>query len=111
MDKRYRIRENRDFQRLFKRGKSVSNSLLVLIYRRTGQSNNRFGFSISKKFGNAVKRNKMKRRLREICSEYIVFLKEGYDIVFVPRKNSREAEYIQLKKAVYSLLKRSSIWK
>lgn len=85
--------------------------LLVLIYRRTNRAECRIGFSITKKFGNAVQRNRIKRQLREILRLQYNQLKNGYDIIFVVRKEARGASYQMLEGAVYNLLRRGKLFK
>ncbi len=111
LDKKYRLRKNRDFQYAYKKGRSLGHPLLVVIYRRTNQSTVRIGFSITKKFGKAVQRNRIKRRLREIIGSCIHQIKQGYDIIFVVRKEAKEASYQDLDDAVHNLLRRGRLYR
>lgn len=111
MNKIYRLRKRRDFSYTYKKGKSVANQYLVLVYRRTGFYVTRAGFSVSKKFGNSVKRNRIRRQLREIYRKRIPHVKEGYDLIFVVRKNARDVEFSKLEEAVDNLLKRAELFK
>lgn len=110
MKKANRLRKDRDFRRVYRRGRSLSNRYLVLIYKKNGLEDTRIGFSISKKFGKAVERNRIKRQLRSICREYLPDLKRGYDMVFVVRAESKQADYNELKSAVYELLKKARLY-
>ena len=111
MKKEYRLRRNSDFQYTYKKGRSLRHPLLVLIYRKTNRAESRIGFSITKKFGNAVQRNRIKRQLREILRLQHHQLKQGYDIIFVVRKEARGASYQILEGAVHNLLKRGKLYK
>lgn len=111
MKKKYRLRQNKDFQYTYKRGRSLGHHLLVLIYRRTNQSTARIGFSITKKFGNAVQRNRIKRQLREIVRSRIDQIKNGYDIILVVRKNAKDVSYWELDGAVHNLLSRARLYR
>jgi len=111
VNKIYRLRKRRDFSYTYKKGKSVANQYLVLVYRRTGFCVTRAGFSVSKKFGNSVKRNRIRRQLREIYRKRIPHVKEGYDLIFVVRKNARDVEFSKLEEAVDNLLKRAELFK
>ena len=83
---------------------------MVLIYRKNGTKGNRVGFSVSKKYGNAVQRNKIRRRLKEIVAMERLKLKAGYDMIFVVRKNARDASFGQLRQAVGALYKKAGLY-
>ena len=63
----------------------------------------RVGFSVNKKYGNAVERNRIKRQLREIIRLHYDTMKKGYDIILIPKKNTKELDYHQLEKSVKHL--------
>jgi ribonuclease P protein component len=67
----------------------------------------RFAFAISKRVGNAVTRNRVKRRLREVLR--LSALTEGHDIVIVARPAAAEADFQDLKTELTLLLKRSKL--
>ena len=67
----------------------------------------RYGFSVTKKVGKAVQRNRLKRLLRQIVGSQL--LKSGWDIVFIVRRRAVDADYHQLEKAVAGLLSRARL--
>ena len=73
--------------------------------------NSRIGFSITKKFGNSVIRNRTRRRISEICRQNFDNIKKGYDIIIIPRKNVVDISYRQLKSAIFHIFKVSRIFK
>jgi ribonuclease P protein component len=79
----------------------------VLRASSNGLPVSRCGFSVSKKIGNAVVRNRVKRLLREITR--LTSLLPGWDIVFIARPPSSAADFALLKKNVISLLSRARI--
>jgi len=109
MESRYRLRDNERFQRVRREGRSWSHDLAVLCALSNGLQQSRFGFSVSKRIGGAVVRNKVKRRLREAARARQALVEPGYDLVFIARKPITEAEYQQVDQAVDELLKRSGI--
>ncbi|HZK33759.1 MAG TPA: ribonuclease P protein component [Bacillota bacterium] len=111
MEKRHRLRKNKDFKYTYKRGRKLGHPLFVLVYRRTNNSSLRIGFSITKKFGPAVKRNRIKRQLREIVSADIENIRHGHDIIFSLRKGAGESTFEELESAVSNLLKRAKLYK
>ncbi len=79
------LKENRDFRRLYARGKSyVSSGVVVYVLRnRTGEL--RMGITTSKKVGNAVSRSRCRRVIREAFRPFAEKLPRGYDLVLVAR--------------------------
>lgn len=62
-----RLRKRAEFLRLSHEGKKVHQSHFILIYKQTPDSSPRFGVTVSRKVGNAVMRNRVKRLVREVC--------------------------------------------
>ena len=110
MNKKHRLKSNDDFQNVFKNGKSFANRQLVLYYLpKQGQFYFRVGFSISKKIGNAVKRNKLKRLFREVIHEIEQDIKPSFDFVIIARKPVKEMNYHEIKKSMIHLLSKSKL--
>lgn len=110
MQSEYRLKENRDFRRVFRRGKSFATPRLVLYYCDNRQASFRVGFSISKKVGNAVVRNRVKRCLRACFQAFIADLAQRrIDIVIVCRKEASAANYHELCNDVLKLLHKAKI--
>ena len=96
MERRYRLQKNGQFQYVYRRGKSAACKDLVMLYAKG--KGLRVGFSVSKKVGNAVVRNRTKRRLRECFRPYLGDVKNGL-YVFVARPSAAEATFQSLEKA------------
>ena len=92
---------------VYSKGSSWSTSLVVMKALPTGLTLSRCGFSISKRVGKAVTRNRVKRLLREILR--LTPLKQGWDIVFIARPPAATADYTTLKKSVEGLLSRAGL--
>ena len=90
------IKENRDFRRIYSRGRSAVTPFLVLYCRPNGKGHNRLGITTSTKLGCAVVRNRARRRLREVYRLAAPGLKQGYDVVLVARSRTAEAPYQRL---------------
>ena len=103
MERRYRLQKNRAFQYVYRRGRSVACRDLVMLYAK-GRGL-QVGFSVSKKVGNAVTRNKVKRRLRECFRPYLGDVKSGLYVI-VARPSAAEATFQSLQRDVRYLLKK-----
>ena len=96
------LKRNHIFRRLYNT-KGVANGCLVLYARRNRLGRNEVGITVSKKLGNAVIRNRTRRRLREVYRLNEERFTPGWDIVVVARSRSVEADFGQLTAAYLSL--------
>jgi len=81
------VKKNWEFQKIIERKQNFINSSAVVYFIKTNNNYSRFGISVSKKFGNAVFRNKYKRITRAIIDELNLISIKGYDFVIILRKN------------------------
>jgi len=105
-----RLRKDADFKNVYKRGKSFANKTLVMYYSKNGCDFNRIGFSVSKKIGKAVTRNKIRRLIKENLKD-MNDLEQGYDIIFIARIPSAELDFRDIGKSVRHLLKKTGVVK
>lgn len=108
MKRKDSLKKNAQFQYVYRKGKSVSEMRLSLLYAKARQT--RVGFVISKKIGKAHVRNRLKRRLRECMTPLIPHLERGYYVI-VARKGAPEATYQELCRSVKNLLSRRKLLK
>ena len=100
------LKKNYEFHRLYAKGKSAATPFLVVYARRTKRPGNRIGFTVSTKLGKAVKRNRVRRRLREIYRLHETLLAPGTELVVVARGRAVTATYRQLETAFLSACKK-----
>ncbi|UCC59569.1 MAG: ribonuclease P protein component [Dehalococcoidia bacterium] len=107
MGKGERLRKDSQFANVRAQGKTWACESVVLKAIPNGLPWNRYGFVTSKRLGNAVARNRIKRRLREIVRSAPT--KDGWDLVFIARYGSRTANYQQLSSSIMNLLHRAHL--
>ncbi len=99
------LKEKKDFDRLFKKRNQVS-SKYVYIYKDTNTVDNyRFGICVSKKIGNAVTRNKIKRQIKDIIDKSSLHFFNN-DYIILVKQSIKDAKFIELKDDIINLLKK-----
>ena len=110
MKKRFRVKKEKDFNAIFKEGKSFANRKFVIYRLENNEQHFRVGLSVSKKLGNAVTRNQIKRRIRHILIEHKDQLVENVDFVGIARKGVEILDYAEMGKNLLHALKLSKIY-
>jgi len=105
------LKENYEFRRLYQKGASAVDRCMVVYCRKNKLGRNRFGYVSSVKLGNAVVRNRCRRRLREVSRLNADKLAVGYDIILVARTRTVSAPFSELMAAYMRLAKKLSLLK
>ena len=100
------LSKNQDFKNLLKERK-ISNKYLTIYFGKLSDKNNKklnISFVAKKKLGNAVKRNKIKRKLRNITNEAInkLSLKFDYSYLIIAKETILENDYLDIKKTMFT---------
>jgi len=112
MKKAYRIKENEEFQYIFRRGRSFANRQLVIYYMKNPeQTHFRIGISVGKKLGNAVTRNRIKRYIRQCFNDLETSILPTVNIVVIARQPTNQMTYHEVKKSLMHLLKKQYLLK
>ncbi|MFI2858771.1 ribonuclease P protein component [Paenibacillus sp. JSM ZJ436] len=112
MEKKLRLRNRADFSRVYRHGKSFANHQFVVYWSRKKEVEQfRAGISVSKKVGNAVVRNRMRRLVKEIVRHHQDEIIEQIDLIFIVRKGALGKSYQELEKSVLHVLRKSSLLK
>ena len=104
------LRSNRDFQHVFKSGRSYANKYLVMYVSKNQLGENRLGISVSKKVGNSVVRHRIARLLRESFRLNDEKFHSGWDIVVVARMGAKGKNYSDIESAFLHLCKLHGIY-
>ena len=103
------MKKNKEFGFVYRRGKTAPMHDFTLIYAKSRYGGVRAGFSVSKKVGNSVERNRARRRLKEALRKLLSETKGNYCIVFVARRCIVDAEFLNLVSQMRNALKKACI--
>lgn len=109
MQRRLRLRRAQDFVYVRQAGRSYSSKLLRMNLASNALGANRYGIIASKRLGNAVTRNRVRRRLREILRLLDPQLRSGFDIVIVARQEIVGQPFAQIQRTVTGLLQQAGM--
>lgn len=111
MKSKHYLKKDQEFTHVYKKRKTYGNRNFTLYCRKNDLPYTRVGFSISKKVGKAVVRNRCKRRMRAIYEGRIDEIKSGYDLVFVIKPLCALSSYEELESAFLHILRVSRLGK
>ena len=111
MDARVTVKENGDFRRIYRRGRSAVSGGVVVYCLKNRKGMSRLGVTVSTKLGHAVVRNRCRRRLREVYRLEKPQLKTGYDIILVARSRTATAPWPELQKQFRHLCRKVDLMK
>ncbi|HIZ73734.1 MAG TPA: ribonuclease P protein component [Candidatus Mediterraneibacter stercoravium] len=97
------LKKNKDFQIVYRKGKSYANSLLVMYAYPNGLEKNRLGISVSRKVGNSVVRHRLTRLIRESYRLSEDYFRCGCDIVVIARKSACGKDFRSIESALIHL--------
>ncbi|QAA23913.1 ribonuclease P protein component [Sporolactobacillus terrae] len=105
-----RLKKNHEFQIVFQEGKSFANrQFVVYVRKQNGKPYSRLGLSVSKKMGNAVMRNHIKRYIKEIFREFADRLEVGNDYIIISRKPVSTMTHQEMRKSLVHVLKKARV--
>ena len=106
----FSLKRNKQFRQVYRKGKSVACRELVLIYAKNRSDMVHVGFSVGKKLGNSVVRNRVKRRLREAFRPNLPLLLPGFDLIVIARDAARDAPFSSFADSLRYLLRKAGLF-
>lgn len=103
------LKQNHEFRRLYNKGKSAVSPYFAIYCRKTNRPVSRLGITTGVKLGNAVKRNRARRRIRELYRTNESRFLSGYDVVVVARARVIYGRYGELERSFLQLMSRLGI--
>lgn len=100
----YRLKKRKDFAYIYRRGRSFAARRVAMNYLKVKKDELLIGFSASKKVGNAVTRNYVKRLMRECVRSNLNNIPRGYRLIFNARVKSSQASYTEISKDIHYLI-------
>lgn len=101
------LKKNREFSFVYSRGKSCATRLIALVYVRRKFGGVRAGFSVSKKIGCSVQRNRVRRRLKESFRALLPEIEGSVQLIFIARVPIGAASFQEISRDMRYLLKKA----
>ena len=105
------IKKNNEFKKVYKKGKSIVGRYIVVYVLNNHLKINRIGITVSKKLGNAVKRNRARRVMKEAYRLNQQMFKLGYDIIIVGRSRSVTAKMYEVEDCLQKIMSKHNLMK
>ncbi len=103
------LRRKEDFDRIYRKGKSVGDRYVVVFCLKNGLEYSRIAFLASKKVGNSVERNRARRLMRESVRLSDIDVRQGYDLIVIARNTINGRKCADVKKSIEAALKRLKV--
>lgn len=104
MKKKDIVKTHEEFNTLIKKGNQIHSKFFAIYYMKNQINHSRYGISVGTKLGNAVFRNKYKRKIRMIINENNTLYNNNSDYIIILRKSAIDLDYKSLKKDLDNLI-------
>ena len=106
----YRLKKNYQYNYVYKHAESVADKNFVMLYCPSNTKQSKFGFSVSKKYGKAVARNRIRRQMKAAISTFVKDVADGYNVIFIPRRHEAYL-FTDVLSSVQTLLQKAGLMK
>ncbi|MBC7076631.1 MAG: ribonuclease P protein component [Syntrophomonadaceae bacterium] len=109
LSRKFRISKKKEYKKIYKNGRRVSGKFIIVFVMRNFSKNSRFGVVTSRKLGNAVKRNRTRRKLRAVIRQNMERMKNYADVVIVAKKSAVDADFYLLEKDFLFVMRKAGL--
>ncbi len=109
LKKEYRINKKKEYNNIYKKGKKIPGKHMVVFVSIGEKEYSRYGIVASKKVGQAVERNRAKRRLRTVIYRSMSNIKDSVDVVIVLRAAAKEASWNDLNNEYIRIMRKAGL--
>jgi len=103
----YRLTKTKDIERVLKRGRGTGSAKISVKLAKNKLKHSRFAFVVGIKVAkSAVKRNRIRRQMREAVRLHLDDIKQGYDVMVMARPKAVELDYQELEKEILRIFKK-----
>ena len=110
LNRTYSLKRHKEFRFTYRTGRQVGGGSFVLVTARNRKGKVQVGFSVSKKIGNSVMRNRAKRRLKACFSPLLPRVKPGYNLIFIARSTALTAPFLSMQRSMIGALQRAGVY-
>lgn len=110
MNRSYSLKRHKEFRYTYRVGRSVGTRLFSLVWAKNRSDSVKVGFSVSKKIGNAVLRNRAKRRLRACITPMLGSIRKGTNLIFIARHDVLDVPFPEMQKQMEDVIRRAGLW-
>lgn len=108
LPREWRLARRAEFEAVYRGGRRRTSATFVIFLRPNGSETTRFGMSVKKALGNAVARNRIRRRVREILRLHREEIVPGWDVVIHPNRAAGTMEFAKLEAELLALMPRKA---
>lgn len=110
MNRTFSLKRHKEFRFTYRTGRQVSGGSFALVTARNRKNKVQVGFSVSKKIGNSVQRNRAKRRLKAAFSPLLLTVKPGYNLIFIARPSALTVPFLSMQQSMTAALQRAGVY-
>lgn len=110
VNRSYSLKRHKEFRYTYRAGRSTGARLFTLVVAKNREQAVRVGFSVSKRVGNSVQRNRAKRRLRACLTPMLPKLRKGVNVIFIARRDVLTEPFSSMQEQMRDILQRAGVW-